>query len=66
MPAHAVYVKGALGGWWQYCTDQSVSTENHCAIYNWRGGKIYDERFLPFAVAPLGTAISLVIATNSE
>lgn len=46
--ANAVLVQLAKGGVWQRCWVDSATRKNRCQIFNWKGGLLYDETFLPY------------------
>jgi hypothetical protein len=48
VPPDAALVDIAKGGMWQHCVFDEPNAINRCAIYNWKGGVIYDEQFLPY------------------
>jgi len=49
VPVDSVYVNAANDdGWWQHCSYDGGRDVDHCQIYNWGGGVIWDEVFLPY------------------
>ncbi len=49
VPIDSVYVNAAYGdGWWQHCSYDGTQDVDRCQIYNWGGGVIWDEVFLPY------------------
>lgn len=48
VPADAVLVQLAKGGVWQRCELEATTGKNRCQIFNWKGGLMYDEIFLPY------------------
>jgi hypothetical protein len=48
-PVDSVYVNGPFGeGWWQHCSYLAPNDVDRCQIYNWGGGVIWDEVFVPY------------------
>ena len=52
VPIDAVLVQLAKGGVWQHCGVESTTGKNRCQIFNWKGGLLYDETFLPYDQGP--------------
>ena len=48
IPSDAVLVQLAKGGVWQRCETTSTTGKTRCQIFNWKGGLLYDEIFLPY------------------
>lgn len=49
VPPDAIYVPGGKGGYWKRCTHENQGSPRvHCQVYNWGGGKLWDEEFLPY------------------
>ncbi len=61
VPSDAVLVQLAKGGVWQRCTLEATAGKNRCQIFNWKGGLIYDENFLPYDQGPTVGASDLRI-----
>ena len=57
VPSDAVLVQLSKGGAWQRCEVNSSTKQNRCQIFNWKGGVLYDETFLPYDEGlPVGSA----------
>ena len=67
VPKDAVFVQGAMGGWWEHCDAgaKDEAGENHCVIYNWKGELLYDEPFLPYDGGARASAEELTIPSES-
>jgi len=48
VPADATLVDQAKSGLWERCAYDPQQTVNRCEIYNWPGGVLYNEEFLPY------------------
>jgi hypothetical protein len=48
VPADAALVEQPKGGLWERCMFDTQQSINRCDVYNWRGGVIYGEEFLPY------------------
>jgi hypothetical protein len=48
VPSDASLVDQPKGGLWQRCIFDPGTNTDRCQIYNWRGGLLYDEAFLPY------------------
>ena len=42
-----VVLDQAKGGLWERCAYDPQMAANQCEVYNWRGGVLYNEEFLP-------------------
>ena len=61
VPSDAVLVQLAKGGVWQRCEVASTTGKIRCQIFNWKGGLLYDEIFLPYDPGPALRASDLKI-----
>ncbi len=61
VPWDAVLVQLAKGGVWQRCEVASSAGKIRCQIFNWKGGLLYDEIFLPYDQGPAVPASDLKI-----
>ena len=61
VPSDAVLVQLAKGGVWQHCEVEASTGKDRCQIFNWRGGLLYDEIFLPYDQGPSVTTSDLRI-----
>lgn len=48
VPDDAALVDQPKGGLWQHCEAETAANTIRCQIYNWGGGLLYDEVFLPY------------------
>lgn len=48
VPEDAALVDQPKSGLWQRCVLDTGANANRCQIYNWGGGVLYDEVFLPY------------------
>jgi hypothetical protein len=67
VPVDSVYVNGANGeGWWQHCSYLATQDVDHCWIFNWRGGVIEDEEFIPYDGGTAAKESELTIDNDSR
>jgi len=49
VPVDSVYVDAPWAeGWWQHCSYLATQAIDHCQTFNWGGGTIKDEEFIPY------------------
>lgn len=48
VPNDAAFVNQPKGGLWQRCVTETGNNAVRCQIYNWGGGLLYDETFVPY------------------
>lgn len=48
VPPDATLVDQAKGGLWERCVYDPQKSANRCEVYNWRGGVLYNDEFLPY------------------
>jgi hypothetical protein len=67
VPIDSVYVNGIKGdGWWQHCSYDGPRDVDYCQIYNWGGGIIWDEVFLPYDGGAAAKRSELIIDNQNR
>ena len=67
VPVDSVYVDGPWAeGWWQHCSYLATQDVDHCQIFNWRGGTIWDEEFSPYDGGAAAKESELTVDNHSR
>lgn len=52
VPPDAILVSSGKGGWWKRCIYDEKRDVDRCEVFNWRGGILLNEVFLPYDGGP--------------
>ena len=66
VPKEASLVNWGDGGLWQYCQYNKDVHADRCQIWNWGGGLLEDEIFLPYDGGALAITDELKIKNNGD